>query len=99
MKVANKLLLIVFSVFIAGCEKQESNLDKLDVQCAKLYEDTLASGENSNIKISAGNDRLYMTYGWGSAFYSYVNGITFFGSTELTGTLLSTDMNGNMQWK
>src|SRR6185503_2675466 len=100
MKTVGKILCLFFLLSaISSCKKDSLSINEQNISRVKTYNDTLVSGENSNVKISAGKDRLYMTYGWGSAFWAFVNGIVYTGLTELTTRIISTDLNGELLWR
>jgi hypothetical protein len=96
------ILLVMITIAVVcnySCEKNELPVEVHGLSGVKMYADTLASGENSNIKVTAGSNRLYMTYGWGSSFWTYINGVVIPGQSEITNTLMSTDLKGNLLWK
>lgn len=92
-----KLLLVFFlSIIIQSCKKEAFN--SIENNRLKLYNDPAASGEYSGIHISAGKDRMYMTYGFGSAFTPFINGLIF-NSENFGGKVMATDMEGEEIWK
>lgn len=90
-------IILSAAIFFSSCEKDQSIINGYSE--AKIYDDPMASGENSSMKISAGKDRLYMVYGLGSAYFPYINGVGFTNIAELQGKLMSTDLNGELLWR
>jgi len=91
------MLLVICS--LSACKKEEKSFEDKYVAGFKTYDDTLASGENPNIKVSEGKDRLFMTYGRGSFNLSFINGIFTFSNVEPVSVVMSTDLSGNLIWR
>jgi hypothetical protein len=101
IKYHNQLRMVLYLSMLLGvfaCKRSELDFPEANLNLVKVYSDTTASGENSSIKITAGRDRLYMTYGLGSAFFNYTNGLITPGVSELSGKLMATDLQGNLIW-
>lgn len=92
------LIGICFFSVVVSCKRTDFEFPEGNIDLVKIYDDSSASGENGNIKITAGQNRLYMTYGLGSSFYTYTNGLITQGSNELAGKLMATDLQGNRLW-
>lgn len=92
------LIILVLSVSF-GCKKSEFIEPDFSLSRVKVYDDTLANGENPNIKISSGANRLYMTYGRGSTFSTIVNGIFLSGLSQIASIIMATDLSGNLIWR
>lgn len=91
------LCLLILSLVLSSCKKNlTTNLSSLDIQLIKVYDDTLAKADNESIRICAGKDRLYMTYGIAN-YINYVNGTINFDSAKTN--LFVTNNSGVFIWK
>jgi len=58
----NIILTIVTFSILTACKKSDLEDLQVNTQSIKVYDDSLASGENPNVKISSGKRHLYMVY-------------------------------------
>jgi hypothetical protein len=83
---------------VNGCKQNDLPFPGGNFESIHTYNDTAASAENPNIKISSGKERLYMAYGRGTALSAIINGLYLSGISNIQGVVMATDLNGNVIW-
>jgi hypothetical protein len=92
-------LFFAFVLFISvGCSKSDILETDLSMTRTKVLDDTLASIQNSSIKIASSSDRIYMTYGIGKSYLYEVIGPNFFYTSGSNAKLNGLDNDGNLLW-
>ena len=96
MKTYRLLIVLLSCAFIVSCDKDGSNDIFREFTTLRTYSDTAVTGDNPAFSISAGSDRLFMTYGY-KYFFMLANNVVDY--TNLQPVVMAADNEGNFLWK
>lgn len=81
---------------LGSCKKDTVKNINLGLNLIKVFDDSLAKADNESMRICAGKDRLYMTYGVANAL-NYINGSINIEIARCK--LMVTNNKGELIWK
>lgn len=99
LKISNNqivLCVLFFAFIISSCKKEVIISPNIGISKTKLYNDSTVSADNPNIRLTAGPNGYFMTYGVGAQF-PFINGV-FLVNTVLT-KVMAADLGGNFLWQ